>query len=496
MSQLKPLSNLVVGSRLLVGGAHFLEVDEQLARAFKPGDRLKVVEKSGEVLHIPKPELDKAEQAVSSALAAFRQMGGVKDEQISKFYQLFADKVADDAVWQKIREVNDADVSDAQARGRSTTRLVASDKLRSNVIEGLRGWISATSQRGRLLEKVQHDGWRAELIGAELGVIGFVFEGRPNVVADATGVLRGGNTVVFRIGRDALNTAKAILRWALTPSLEQAGLPAGAVSLVDSAAHAAGWAMFSDQRLSLAVARGSGAAVETLGSLAQSAGVPVSLHGTGGAWLCVGERAETAALQQAVFDSLDRKVCNTLNTCCIPESQAERLVPALIAGLQKAAERLGQAFKLHVADGSMQHVPAELRSKRVPIRRAEGDIEEAQVEALPDTQLGLEWEWEQSPEVTLKVVKDLGQAVELFNLHSPQFVACLISPDRQEHDWFFQHVNAPFVGDGFTRWVDGQFALNRPELGLSNWQNGRLFGRGGVLSGDSVFTVRTRVTKD
>ena len=44
-------------------------------------------------------------------------------------------------------------------------------------------------------------------------------------------------------------------------------------------------------------------------------------------------------------------------------------------------------------------------------------------------------------------------------------------------------INAPFVGNGFTRWVDGQYALNRPELGLSNWQYGRLFGRGGVLSG-------------
>ena len=51
------------------------------------------------------------------------------------------------------------------------------------------------------------------------------------------------------------------------------------------------------------------------------------------------------------------------------------------------------------------------------------------------------------------------------------------------------------MGNGFTRWVDGQYALNRPELGLSNWQNGRLFGRGGVLSGDGVFTVRLRVTQ-
>jgi glutamate-5-semialdehyde dehydrogenase len=43
--------------------------------------------------------------------------------------------------------------------------------------------------------------------------------------------------------------------------------------------------------------------------------------------------------------------------------------------------------------------------------------------------------------------------------------------------------------------VDGQYALNRPELGLSNWENGRLFARGGVLAGDGVFSVRTRVTQ-
>ena len=60
---------------------------------------------------------------------------------------------------------------------------------------------------------------------------------------------------------------------------------------------------------------------------------------------------------------------------------------------------------------------------------------------------------------------------------------------------FFNRVDAPFVGDGFTRWVDGQYALDRPELGLSNWEFGRLFGRGGVLSGDSVYTVRSRVTQ-
>ena len=68
----------------------------------------------------------------------------------------------------------------------------------------------------------------------------------------------------------------------------------------------------------------------------------------------------------------------------------------------------------------------------------------------------------------------------------------LVSSDPAEHERFFAALDAPFVGDAHTRWVDGQFALGKPELGLSNWQHGRLFARGGVLTGDSVYTVRTR----
>src|SRR4029450_1276175 len=97
------------------------------------------------------------------------------------------------------------------------------------------------------------------------------------------------------------------------------------------------------------------------------------------------------------------------------------------------------------------------------------------------------------PEVSLKIVADVAEAVALFNQHSPRFAAALISEDPAAHDRFYATVDAPFVGDGFTRWVDGQYALNRPELGLSNWETGRLFARGGVLAGDGVFTVRARV---
>lgn len=493
MSRTQALTSLSPGMQLIVGGDRVLTVDEELARNFASGDALAVVEKTGAVLHIPAAELEVAEKGVSRAHAAFQAMGAVRDEQIQDFFERFAAHLEDDAVWQKIARANAEDVARAKERGRSTTRLEASDAMRRGMIDGLKGWVHATSIRGKLIEKVDHGTWKAELIGAELGVVAFVFEGRPNVVADATGVLRGGNTVVFRIGRDALGTARAILELATSPALEAAGLPEGAVTLIDSASHAAGWALFRDSRLSLAVARGSGAAVDTLGSIAQSAGVPVSLHGTGGAWLVVGEKADTEHLSQVVCDSLDRKVCNTLNTCCLPRAAADLLVPAFLEGMQRAAQRRNTDFKLHVVEGGQAWVPPELFEKDVSIDRAEGPAREKQAQTIAGDQLGREWEWENSPEVTLKIVESTDEAIGLFNEQSPQFVACLLSEVQAEHEDFYQRINAPFVGDGFTRWVDGQYALNRPELGLSNWENGRLFGRGGVLSGDSVFTVRTRV---
>jgi glutamate-5-semialdehyde dehydrogenase len=114
------------------------------------------------------------------------------------------------------------------------------------------------------------------------------------------------------------------------------------------------------------------------------------------------------------------------------------------------------------------------------------------IEPLDRADLGVEWEWEEAPEVSVVVVDDVGDAVDLLNRYSPRFIASIVSDDEGEVERFYSGVDAPFVGDGFTRWVDGQYALGTPELGLSNWQFGRLLARGGVLSGDSVYTLRYR----
>jgi glutamate-5-semialdehyde dehydrogenase len=115
------------------------------------------------------------------------------------------------------------------------------------------------------------------------------------------------------------------------------------------------------------------------------------------------------------------------------------------------------------------------------------------VEAIDHSNLGTEWEWENIPELSIVVADNVDVAVLMFNKHSPSFVLSVISDDEAEVDAAWRLSNAPFFGDGMTRWVDGQYALNKPELGLSNWQNGRTFARGGILSGDSIYTVRYRV---
>ena len=241
-----------------------------------------------------------------------------------------------------------------------------------------------------MVERVKHDGWTVEQVTAPLGVVGFVFEGRPNVFADAAGVIRSGNSAVFRIGSDALRTARAIEVHAMAPALSEAGLPAGAAVLLDSPGALGRLGLvFRSTPIS-----GGGAGFWTGGRAARihraAGGTPVSLHGTGGAWLIADETADTARFVAAVENSIDRKVCNTLNVCCIVASRADELVPLFREALKHG----------RVHDGA-------------------------------GADLAREWEWEETPDVWLTIVPDLDAAIGLFNAHSPRFIVSLISEDRR-----------------------------------------------------------------
>lgn len=474
------LSRLEPGQRIPFGGDRVSVVPPELAASFVDGDRLVVVQESGDLLLVPASVAAIVESAITDASSAFRRLGSIGIDRIDAFYDEFAARLSDDASFVPVKKANDVDVDEARSKGRATGRLFLSDKMRSDMIGALHMWRNLADPFATSTSMVEHDDWRVEERRSPLGVVGFVFEGRPNVFADATGVLKSGNSVVFRIGSDALGTAKAMMDHCVRPALEVAGLPAGSVVLIESAARSAGHAMFSDSRLALAVARGSGEAVAQLGAVARQAGIPVSLHGTGGAWVHVGNDADPLRVSDVIDASLDRKVCNTANVIAVPRGINE-LQEAVFAGIERAASVRDARAKVHVTSGDHALLQQTGLSANVSF-----------VIHDDDSFLATEWEWDDIPEVAVVLVPHVERTLELFDRYSPHFVISVLTTDDSLVEYVYASTEAPFVGDGFTRWVDGQYALGRPELGLSNWQNGRLFGRGGILSGDGVYSVRYR----
>lgn len=477
------------GDRIIVGTS-IVVLDDEFVSSIEDGDKVLAIADTGAIKRIPKRVTEIVERAVADASAAFAQLASVDTRRISDFYDAAASFLADDAIFKEISLVNSADVEDARRRGRSTTRLHLSQQMREDMMSAFRMWRDSPTSPSSLIDVVHHEGWSVEQWRAPLGVIAFVFEGRPNVFADATGVLKSGNTVVFRIGSDALETARAIMRLVIVPALEKSGLPTDSVVLLDSREHAAGWQLFSDSRIALAVARGSGQAVAELGAIARQSGISASLHGTGGAWMFVGNSADESRLFDVVQHSLDRKVCNTLNTICIARKNAETHVPIVYRAAVAAAERRHTEPRIHAVNGSEKYLP---QGTTIMVHRAEGVVKEEQVTRADVSDLSNEFEWEENPEFFIVLVDEVGEFIQLFNSFSPQFVVSAVSELDDDVKSIWEGCNAPFVGNGFTRWVDGQFALLRPELGLSNWEGGRLFARGGVLSGDSAFTIRLKV---
>ncbi|MBN1608953.1 MAG: aldehyde dehydrogenase family protein [Polyangiaceae bacterium] len=452
------MQHLAVGTPVLVG-TELLPLP-----AMNPGDRLLAVARTGSLLVVSRAALAAATEAVSEAEAAFQSLARAPSERVDGFFEQFADRLADNGIWREVVAANRADVERALARGRAVGRLRVSDKMRAGMIDGLRRWARSPSRIGEVVERRQGDGWVVERRRAPLGVVAFVFEGRPNVMSDGVGVVKNGNTCVMRIGGDALDTALVIEDKALRPALAAAGLPEATVRLLRSRDHDAGQALFTLGSVRLAVARGSGPTVALLGSIAEAHGIPVSLHGTGGAWMYIDETATAAQVRNAIVHSLDRKVCNTLNVLILDRAALDGLAGAV------AEAFAGRKARVHACRGS------------------EGIVPTASV--IDEQDLAREWEWDDVPDCSLVVADGRDRAVDLINRYSPHFVASILSGRSDAFEDFYRRVDAPYVGNAFTRWVDGQWAWDRPELGLTNWERGRLLGRSGFLSGDDIFTVR------
>ena len=114
------LERLTAGMVIPFGGDRFTVVPEDLAARFGPGDRLIVVDRTGDLLHVPSEARTIAGRAVGRAAEAFARMGQAADTAITGFFAAFASRLDDDGVWARIAEANAEDVAAAKARGRST----------------------------------------------------------------------------------------------------------------------------------------------------------------------------------------------------------------------------------------------------------------------------------------------------------------------------------------------------------------------------------------
>ncbi len=163
-----------------------------------------------------------------------------------------------------------------------------------------------------------------------VGVIGAVFEARPNVTVDvASQVLKARSAAVLRTGSAALRSATALVELVIAPALEKHGIPSGAVQLVPTPGHAGAEALVGlPDLVPLVVVRGSGAVTRRLSALGAAAGTRVLAHADGGGVLYLDASADEPTVTRLVTDGTDRLgVCNRLNLLLIDAPAYDRLWP-------------------------------------------------------------------------------------------------------------------------------------------------------------------------
>jgi glutamate-5-semialdehyde dehydrogenase len=481
-TEITTLTQLEAGQEIPFGGDRVTTVSAELAervRARRPADRGAGHRRSAP--HSRRRRTDVVGAAVDAALRVSRRSPTAPMADHPRSSLGSPHLLADDAAFAPIAAANIDDVDRARARGRSTTRLeLSTNGCAPTWSPGSAGWrrLAEPPRRGR--STIEHEGWALAARRAPLGVVGFVFEGRPNVFADACGVVRTGNAVVFRIGSDALGTAgRSSSRRSRLPWPRRTADGCGPARRLAGARR--GHALFSDRRLSLAVARGSGPLLLNSARSRPRAGIPVSLHGTGGAWI-VGRRRACDP------DALPPPSCTPSTARCATPSTSVRSrgagrragpgVPGRDCAAPSGASRQASP-RLHVVAGSEAFVPAEWFHTTVSIDRADGTSDEPMRHACrrvgPGGRVGVGG---RAGGHARRGRRPRRTASSSATATAPLRRLARQRPTRAEHDGSTSG-RRPVRRDGFTRWVDGQYALDKPELGLSNWQHGRMLGRGG-----------------
>jgi glutamate-5-semialdehyde dehydrogenase len=352
-----------------------------------------------------------------------------------------------------ILDANRADLTRARSAGLTSAfmdRLTLSESRVEEMAAGLRQVATLPDPVGETVEAWRRpNGVEISRVRVPLGVIGFIYESRPNVTADAAGLcLKSGNAVILRGGSEALESNSAIAQ-VLAKAVEKVGFPVETVQVLDTADRAAVMAMLTlDRYIDLIIPRGG---EEFVRLVAERATVPVLKHDKG---LCHVYVDASADLDMAVAIAVNAKaqrvsVCNAAETLLVDAEVAPRFLP-------RAAARLREAG-------------VELRGDE----RTRALVPEAWAATEED------WDTEYLDYIlAIRVVDGLDQAIEHIRRHGSGLAEAIVTSDLRNARRFTREVDAAAVlVNASTRFVDGsQFGMGA-EMGIST---SRLHARGPV----------------
>lgn len=353
-----------------------------------------------------------------------------------------------------LKAANAGDVARARDKGLDAAfvdRLTLSDKAIATMIEGLRQVAALPDPIGEIDGlKYRPSGIQVGRMRVPLGVVGIIYESRPNVTIDAAALcLKSGNATILRGGSEALasNSALAVL---IGEGLAAAGLPRDAVQVVETADRAAvGKLVTMTEFVDVIVPRGG---KSLIARLIEEARVPMIKHLDGICHVYVDDRADIAKALAVCDNAKTHRygTCNTMETLLVARGVAQVLLPPLA--------------RLYRDKGVELRVDA---AARAALEAACGS--DAAAFALVDA-TEADWRTEYlAPVLAIKVVDGIDAAIEHINTYGSAHTDAIVTEDHDRAMRFLREVDsASVMVNASTRFADGfEYGLGA-EIGISN----------------------------
>ncbi|KRV65593.1 glutamate-5-semialdehyde dehydrogenase [Pseudomonas citronellolis] len=349
-----------------------------------------------------------------------------------------------DAAREQLAHANEQDLAAGRANGLEPAmldRLALTPARIDDMIEGLRQVAKLPDPIGEIRDmRFVPSGIQIGKMRVPLGVVGIIYESRPNVTIDAASLcLKSGNATILRGGSEAIHSNQAIAR-CIQAGLAAAGLPASAVQVVETTDRAAVGALISmPEYVDVIVPRGGKGLIERI---SREAKVPVIKHLDG---ICHVFIDESADLDKAIRIADNAKTqryapCNTMETLLVHQAIAARVLPPLAAIYRDKG--------------------VELRGDAATRALLSSDVLEATEE---------DWRTEyNAPILSIRIVDDLDSAIEHINTYGSQHTDAIVSENFSNARRFLAEVDsASVMVNASTRFADGfEYGLGA-EIGIS-----------------------------